>query len=560
MVFTDNTSDFEKSYYEAMRKIESTRCKYKSWEQKTSINIDFSVRNLNILTSIYNCDYSFLLADEIYPHNEMYDYELSHGYNPPQVPSILRTINNWLQKTSINEDYRVNLRDLKALCNVLHCDYEYLLGNCESFTIPPQKTTQIIGLSEEALNALKTYKEVDDIAFSGLPKSCVSYRLSIFDSLITSDNLLLYLTAYLTDIDLNAFSDELPSDNPILIEYNQSKNRLDIMGETSFFKKSDLREYFLLAILDELYNQLAVERKDGKDGGYAPKTIKHVHNLISSIFSMAIKWNIVTDNPCDRVVPPKQIPACDKVKYFTVEQTEIFIGLLDQRYTSTYRSHDRIDDTGIAYHVDEYTETRTVPTQFKLFYLLAIYCGMRRGEILALEWSDLDFSNNSISITKSTTIANGKPITKTPKTKASIRKISVPAFLMELARNYRREQLQYRLSLGSEWVGENYVFIQANGKQMHPDTPYNKFKSIIRCYNAHIIKEEEKLPEISLHGLRHTSATLMISQNVDIRTVSNRLGHAQTSTTLDIYSHALQKMDEQASSALDTLLNHKISS
>ena len=78
--------------------------------------------------------------------------------------------------------------------------------------------------------------------------------------------------------------------------------------------------------------------------------------------------------------------------------------------------------------------------------------------------------------------------------------------------------------------------------------------------NAHIIKEEEKLPEISLHGLRHTSATLMISQNVDIRTVSNRLGHAQTSTTLDIYSHALQKMDEQASSALDTLLNHKISS
>lgn len=316
----------------------------------------------------------------------------------------------------------------------------------------------------------------------------------------------------------------------------------------------------LPAHLNKLYNQLAVERKDGKDGGYAPKTIKHVHNLISSIFSMAIKWNIVTDNPCDRVVPPKQIPACDKVKYFTVEQTEIFIGLLDQRYTSTYRSHDRIDDTGIAYHVDEYTETRTVPTQFKLFYLLAIYCGMRRGEILALEWSDLDFSNNSISITKSTTIANGKPITKTPKTKASIRKISVPAFLMELARNYRREQLQYRLSLGSEWVGENYVFIQANGKQMHPDTPYNKFKSIIRCYNAHIIKEEEKLPEISLHGLRHTSATLMISQNVDIRTVSNRLGHAQTSTTLDIYSHALQKMDEQASSALDTLLNHKISS
>lgn len=62
-----------------------------------------------------------------------------------------------------------------------------------------------------------------------------------------------FLRSLRTDIDLNAFSDELPSDNPILIEYNQSKNRLDIMGETSFFKKSDLREYFLLAILDELF-------------------------------------------------------------------------------------------------------------------------------------------------------------------------------------------------------------------------------------------------------------------------------------------------------------------
>lgn len=89
---------------------------------------------------------------------------------------------------------------------------------------------------------------------------------------------------------------------------------------------------------------------------------------------------------------------------------------------------------------------------------------------------------------------------------------------------------------------------------MHPDTPYKTFKRIIKRYNSTVENESDKLPDIPLHGLRHTSATLLISQNVDVKTVSNRLGHAQTSTTMDIYSHALQKMDEQAAATLDNLL------
>lgn len=310
--------------------------------------------------------------------------------------------------------------------------------------------------------------------------------------------------------------------------------------------------------LNKLYNLLSQERKDGKSGGYAPKTIKHVHNLISAIYSAAVKWNIVTDNPCERVETPKQTRNCDKVKCFTLEQTELFLALLDKEYTTTYKAHDRIDDTGKAYHVPDYTESRSIPTQFKLFFLLAIFCGMRRGEILALEWSDLDFNNSSVSITKSTTIANGKPITKAPKTQSSVRILSVPASVMNVAKEYRMEQLEYRMSLGSQWIGDNHIFIQWNGKQMHPDTPYNTFKKIIRRYNEQITNEEEKLPEIPLHGLRHTSATLLISQNVDVRTVSGRLGHAQTSTTMDIYSHALKKMDEKAADVLDSLLVRKI--
>lgn len=113
------------------------------------------------------------------------------------------------------------------------------------------------------------------------------------------------------------------------------------------------------------------------------------------------------------------------------------------------------------------------------------------------------------------------------------------------------------MAIGSQWIGNNYIFIQQNGLQMHPDTPYKTFKKIIRRYNKTVIKEEEKLPDIPLHGLRHTSSTLLISQNVDVKTVSSRLGHAQTSTTMDIYSHALKKMDEKAAAVLDDLLVKK---
>lgn len=309
--------------------------------------------------------------------------------------------------------------------------------------------------------------------------------------------------------------------------------------------------------LNKLYRELSTQRKDGKEGGYSPKTVKHVHNLISAVYTAAMKWNVVLDNPCNRVEPPKQAAARDKIKYFTIEQTELFLTLITNGYNSNYSAHDRTNDAGKVYHVSDYSEKRTVPTQYRLFYLLAVFCGMRRGELIALEWSDLDFENRTVSITKSTSVVNGKPLTKAPKTKTSIRTISVPASVLDAAREWRKEYLSYRMSLGSAWEGSNHIFIQWNGRQMWPDSPYNAFKRIIRNYNKSVTKEADKLPEIPLHGLRHTSATLLISQNVDVRTVSGRLGHAQTSTTMDIYSHALQKMDQKAADALDTLLTKK---
>lgn len=287
--------------------------------------------------------------------------------------------------------------------------------------------------------------------------------------------------------------------------------------------------------LNKLYADMLQIRKDGKEGGYSPTTIKRCHAVISSIFSTAVHWNIVTDNPCERVRPPKQVHNASDVKFFTVEQTELFLTELDEQ-----------------------TKQGLIKLQHNIFFQLCIFCGLRRGETVALLWSDINFPDKTVSITKSTSLVDSKPYTKAPKNHTSERVISIPEHIIKQLRRYRLEYNTYRLSIGSQWIErpdkEEYIFIQWNGLQMYPSTPYNIFKDVLHRYNS---EHEEKLPDIPLHGLRHTSATLLISQNVDVRTVSNRLGHAQTSTTMNIYSHSLQKKDEAAAGALESLLIKK---
>lgn len=284
--------------------------------------------------------------------------------------------------------------------------------------------------------------------------------------------------------------------------------------------------------LNKLYADMLQCRKDGKEGGYSPTTIKRVHALISSILSTAVQWNIILNNPCERIKPPKQARNMDDVKFFTPEEAAAFLEELDRE-----------------------TKEGRIKLQHNIFFQLSLFCGLRRGEVVALLWSDIDFKNKTVSISKSTSIVNGKPYTKSPKNKTSNRIISIPEHIVAMLKQHHIEYNKYKLSLGSHWEGTEYLFIQENGLQMYPSTPYAVFKDVLHRYNQE--HPEEPLPDIPLHGLRHTSATLLISQNIDIRTVSNRLGHAQTSTTMNIYSHALQSMDEKAADTLENMLVKK---
>ena len=139
-------------------------------------------------------------------------------------------------------------------------------------------------------------------------------------------------------------------------------------------------------------------------------------------------------------------------------------------------------------------------------------------------------------------------ITKEPKTKSGIRQLSLGSSICELLKEYRKWQSTERLKLGDRWIHNDRLFTQWNGEPIHPDTITSWFAKFIKKNN---------FPYVTLHSLRHTNATLMIAEGTDVCTVSRRLGHANTATTLNVYAHALKSKDVEAANTLDIVLDYK---
>ncbi len=291
----------------------------------------------------------------------------------------------------------------------------------------------------------------------------------------------------------------------------------------------------ILAFLNNLLEDGA--RADGRSGAYSNRTVKYQHAILSTILQTAVYWQIIASNPCERVKVPKDRRKIEdqKLKFFTEDQAARFLSAI-----------------------------QSCELKYQAIANIAIYGGLRRGEILGLTWKDIDLDSGAVSINKSVSYLPEKGIiTKSTKTKGSVRIVTLPENVMELLRQYKREQSEDRLKLGNLWHDAGLVFTQWDGKPMHPCTPYSWFHDFLVAHNRKIendvkIPAEQKvlhtLPVITFHGLRHTSATLLIAGQTDVRTVSARLGHSQTSTTLNIYSHALKSADKKAAETLRSML------
>ena len=253
------------------------------------------------------------------------------------------------------------------------------------------------------------------------------------------------------------------------------------------------------------------------------KTVLNYHRLISSVLETAVKWQIIISNPCNRVKPPRANRR--EARYLDEKQSATVLGRLESE-----------------------------PLKFRAMITLLLYSGMRRGELCGLTWKDIDFDNAIVDINKSSLYLPGKGIfDDKPKNQTSSRVIKIPRSVLDLLQLWKEEQDSSCSAMGTAWLGERdnrrKVFTQDNGLPLHPSTVTSSYNKFIRSCG---------LPDTSIHSLRHTNATLMIASGVDIRTVSKRLGHAQTSTTANIYTHAIRTADELASDVIDDILTPKI--
>lgn len=286
--------------------------------------------------------------------------------------------------------------------------------------------------------------------------------------------------------------------------------------------------------------------------GLKPKTIQKYFSAVSAVFTRAYKLELIESNPARRVTLPRNEKE-NEIHAFTVEQAERFLQAcadgITIRHPEKMRKNGRI--------IPAYDEKIMIPLQFRVYFTLAIYSGFRRGEMLALQWKDINFKKWLITINKSTSSAKSEhgQFIKDPKTKAGNRTIMLPGICFELLEQWKAEQDQAALTLGDYWKGsadpeERFIFIQDDGSQMDLCTPNRKFTDLIKMYNSGV-QDPDKLPEIHLHDLRHTSASILISAGVDIATVARRLGHSKISVTLNTYTHALPDIDQTAADALE---------
>lgn len=308
-------------------------------------------------------------------------------------------------------------------------------------------------------------------------------------------------------------------------------------------------------------NALHIQRimTDMEREGRAPKTVKRAMAAINSVFRYAYRMGVIQENPCARCELPRD-KGSEGLHYFTLDQAKRFLASLSHSYVHTYRAHSRAVNDKV-YTVTEYKARRAIQKQFKALFYLAIYGGFRRGELIGMQWRDIDFEKRTVSVVRAAAMTKSGQIIKDTKTKAGKRKIMLPKRVFDVLREWKADQMAHCMAIGTEWKGkrgpeydENFVFIQMeNGLMMHLSTPAHKFREIIDMYNEQCENEADRLPRIRLHDLRHTSATLLLAEGVDIETVSNRLGHTRASVTLDVYGHALETMDEKASECLDRM-------
>lgn len=266
-------------------------------------------------------------------------------------------------------------------------------------------------------------------------------------------------------------------------------------------------------ILDNMYQQLKVG-KNKQQLGY--HSMYNYYKLINVMFNQAIKWELLDRNPNLKANKPKREKK--ERNYYDLEQVDTLL---------SYLEYENI--------------------KYKTLIILALDSGARRSEICALRWSDINFDTQMMKIDKSLKVIRGVVDEATTKTENSKREIMLSKSTINLLKEYKEWQDNYIKWVGKKWQGTDRIFTSKEGNYMHPSTCDHIMRKIVKKYN---------LAPICFHELRHTSASILINKGINPKAVSQRLGHADTSITMEIYTHTFDTSKKDSALAFDDILKN----
>jgi integrase len=263
-------------------------------------------------------------------------------------------------------------------------------------------------------------------------------------------------------------------------------------------------------IISSAYDKIRSNRTKGR-GDLSAQTILHCHRVLSAALRQAVRWRLLPYNPAADVKPPKVERR--RVMTYSLTQTADLLEAL----------------RGSWMHVPA---------------LLAVSCGLRRGEIAALRWGSIDLDKGRLAVVQSAEQTRAGVRYKEPKS-GQMRTVALSPTVVTELRAHRARQAESLLSLGVRLDADGFVVAQADGSSYDPD-------SISKEWRLRIIKSG--LPRIRFHDLRHTHATHMLASGVHPKVASERLGHSRVGITLDLYSHVTEGMQADAVTLVDAAM------
>ena len=258
--------------------------------------------------------------------------------------------------------------------------------------------------------------------------------------------------------------------------------------------------------LDVLYADLLQDgRRDGR-GGLSPHTVRNIHAVLRKALSDAARKGSILRNPAEAADPPKLGRSQVAMETWTPEQLRSFLN-------------------------------HTIGDRLYAAWVVAATTGMRRGEVLGLRWQDIDLEGMRLSVRQTLLSVEYDLVFSTPKTRKGTRSIALDTTTVSALRAHKARQAEERLAWGPGWGDSGLAFTRENGSPIHPDLFSKRF--------GHQVKAAA-LPDIRLHDLRHTHATLALQAGIHPKVVSERLGHANVAITLDTYTHVVPALQSDA--------------